>query len=95
MKSKRFGIVVLVGVNLLLFALLVLGNYSGPPAFAQGGVRPGEFACVAAKAAGQNYDVVYILDRRGEKLHALHPARPGQPKKFAYAGFRDLKEDFK
>lgn len=95
MISKRSWIVLLVGVNLLLLAVLVLGSYSLPAAFAQAGGRPGSYVCVAAKAQGQNYDVAYVLDAGADKLHALHPAMPGRGAKYKYAGFRDLNEDFK
>ncbi len=92
--SKRFCIVALVGVNLFLLALLILGTYSLPKALAQRGGRGGGFTCVTAKGAGQNYDIVYILDQGDRKLHALRPKRTGQSVKYAAVAVRDLKKDF-
>ncbi len=92
MLNKRSVIVALVGLNLFLFALLALSSYSPTMAFAQAGGRAGDFSCVTAKAAGQSYDVVYVLDRQGRKLHAFYPGAQG---KFAYGKFRDLTADFR
>ena len=93
MVSKRSWIVILVGVNLLLLALLVIGSYSLPKAFAQSGGRAGDFVCVTAKTSGQNFDVVYILDRPAGRLHAFYSDNP-QSRKYVHAQFRDLKKDF-
>jgi len=92
--SKRSCIVALVGVNLFLLALLIVGTYSLPKAFAQRGGRGGGFACVTVKGAGQNYDIVYILDQGDRKLHAFRPKRTGPTVKYAPVDVRDLKSDF-
>ena len=93
MISKRSGIVILVGLNLLLAALLVVGTYSPPAAFALSGGRGGDFACITAKTAGQNYDVVYVLDQAADKLHAFHPESANRAN-YTHGGFRDLRQDF-
>ena len=92
--TKRTIVVMLAGLNLFFLALMIAGSTSPPAAYAQKGGRAGEFSCVTAKAAGQSYDVVYILDRPGRKLHALFPTA-GRGKKFEYAQFRDLDKDFR
>ena len=93
MISKRSWIVILAGVNLLLLVLLVLGTYSTPAAFAQRGGQAGGFAAVTAKTAGQNHDVVYLLDYKADKLHAFHPESANSPR-YTHGGFRDLGQDF-
>ena len=96
MLTKRSIIVLLVGVNLLLLGVLLAATYSSPAAFAQASRGlPGNFVCVTAKAAGQNYDVVYLLDRGQQKLHAFYPQRAGGKKYgYGYGKYRDLKADF-
>lgn len=91
--AKRSWIAALVGVNLLLFALLVFGAVSLPKAFGQRG-GGGGFTCVTAKGAGQNYDVMYILDQTGRQLYAYRPARSGQNVQYGPMDMRDLDTDF-
>ncbi len=93
MLTRRSGIVLLAGLNLFLLGLLIAGTYSPNAAFAQAGGRSGGFLTVTAKAAGQSYDVLYVLDVPGKKMHAFYPKR-GQGRKYAYGKFRDLKADF-
>ena len=93
MLTKRSLVVLLIGVNLLLAAVLVIGSYSLPAAYAQTTARPGDFICVTAKTQAQAYDVFYILDVPHRKLHALYPSNI-QTRQHDYAGFRDLSMDF-
>lgn len=94
MLSKRSWMVILTGVNLFLLALLSLASYKPSTALAQTrGARPGDFLCVTAKAQGQAFDVVYVLDRPAQKLHAFYPTGVLK-KQHAHGGFRDLKADF-
>ncbi|MHC5112554.1 MAG: hypothetical protein ACYTHJ_22060 [Planctomycetota bacterium] len=90
---KRSLIVMLAGINLILLVALVFAADSTPKAFAQG-ARPGDFACVAAKPANQNFDIIYVLDRNGEKLLAYAPTGQQRMAPFGLVGIRDLKEDF-
>lgn len=94
MFTRHSLIVLLVGLNLFLLALLLIGSYSLPSAYAQSGGRAGDFALVTAKVAGQSYDVVFILDRPSRKLHALYPGG-GQKGRLTPAQFRDLVKDFR
>ena len=93
MFAKRSMIVMLVGLNLLLLAVLMLGSYSLPTAYAQVGARPGDFACVTAKVAGQTYDVLYVLDVPSRKLYAFYPTG-GHTNQLAATQPRDLAQDF-
>jgi hypothetical protein len=93
MLGKRSLIVILVGLNLFLLALLLVGTYSLPAAYAQGGARPGDFACVTAKSAGQSYEVLYVLDVPTDKLYAFYPAS-GAANQLTAAPPRDLAADF-
>lgn len=93
MFTKRSTIVLLAGLNVLLAAGLLAGVVALPKAHAQAKGRPGDFISVAAKARGQAYDVVYVLDKSQERLHAFYPTNI-QTKKFSYGGNRDLKSDF-
>lgn len=93
MFSKRSTIVLLIGVNLFLLAALIISSYSLPAAFAQGSARAGDFACVTANVAGQTYDVLYIVDIRGQKLYAFYPAG-GRRNQLTASEPRDLQKDF-
>jgi len=93
MPTKRGWIVLLAGINLILLFLLLASVVHLPRALAQGGGRSGGFVCVAAKPAGQSYDVLYALDVPNRKLHAFRPdSQQGRP--IVHAGFRDLAADF-
>lgn len=89
MLNKRSLIVLLTGLNLFLLAAMLFQTLGLPKAYAQPG--GGGMACVTAKAAGQSFDVVYVLE--GNNLHAFYPAN-FQTKKHAHAFTRDLTADF-
>ena len=93
MFAKRSLITLLVGLNLLLLVVLMIGSYSMPSAFAQAAKRPGDFIAVTAKAQGQAFDVLYLLDSGDHKLYALYPTSL-QRKQYAAVQPRDLKKDF-
>jgi hypothetical protein len=93
MLTKRSLIVLLVGLNLALLALLVIGTYSSPAAFAQIPRGSGDWVAVSAKAQGQAYDVVYLLDHGEQKLYALDRTNVRQ-KHYEPVAFRNLAKDF-
>ena len=93
MLTKRTLVVLLVVANLILGAALLTSTTSLPPAFAQAGLRSGEFLCVTAKPSGQSYDVLYVLDVPSRQLHAFYPGLP-QSKNLTQAQPRDLSKDF-
>lgn len=94
MLTKRAIIVALAGLNLLLLAMIVLGSYSLPAAYAQGRGSAGDFTAVTALAPGQTYEVLYLLDTRNRRLHAFYPQNV-TTRKLSYVGFQDLPEDFR
>jgi hypothetical protein len=96
MGTKRTIIGLLAGLNLVLLLALVLSLSWLPPAYAQArpGGRAGDYVMVTAKAAGQSYDVLYVLNVPERKLFALYPANV-QTKQLAEGGFRDLSKDFR
>lgn len=93
MHTKRLAIVALVGVNVALLAALLFQTLSLPQALAQVGARPGGYAAVTAKPAGQSYEVLYLLDVPSRQLHALYPSVK-QRGKLVPVPPRDLAKDF-
>ena len=93
MLTKHALIVLLVGLNLFLLGVLLIGSYSLPGAYAQPQARAGDFVCVTAKVRGQSYDVYYVLDLPQRRLHAFYPASQ-QTREHTHAGSRDLAADF-
>jgi hypothetical protein len=87
-------IALLLGLNGLLGLAFLAALAKPAPVLAQTAGRPGDFLCVTAKAAGQTYDVVYVLDVPARKLHALYPAN-AQTRQLLYAQSRDLDKDFR
>ncbi len=93
MPTKRTTIAMLVGCNLLLLVLLLAQVASLPGAYGQVGGRTGDFISVTAKAAGQSYDVLYLLDVPARRLHAFYPDSP-QARRLMQVPYRDLSADF-
>jgi len=89
---KRFVIVLLTGLNAVLMTALWMGADS-PSAYAQPGGRPGNLTCVTAKAAGQSFDLLYVLDVTSRKLFAFYPSS-GRNTQLVAAPPRDLVKDF-
>ncbi len=90
---KRLLLGVLAALNgVLAVALLTAGGVL-PQAFGQTGARGGNYLSVTAKPAGQNYDVLYVLDQNAHRLHAFYRAQP-QNRQMTRAESRDLKKDF-
>ena len=89
----RAMVVLLVGLNLVLLAVLVSATNRMPAAFAQAGLRPGDFVCVTAKPLGQSYDLLYVLDVAERKLHAVYPVGAQTPQLRAIPP-RTLAQDF-
>ena len=93
MFSRRSLIVLLAGLNVVLVVLLIIGSYSLPGAFAQVSGGRGDIVCVTAKAQGQSYDVLYVLDAQEKFLHAFYPTSV-QAKQYVATPPRDLRKDF-
>lgn len=94
MLTKRAIIAGLAGINILLFVLLLTSSVRSPSAYAQSGGGPGKYMTVTAKAAGQGYDVLYLLNPATRKLHAFYPVRGGKGGKYVSVPERDLISDF-
>lgn len=93
MFSKRSAIVLLVGLNMLLFVALLSQSALIPQSYGQPGAQGRDLVSVTAKAAGQSYDVLYVLDVAQQKLHALYPS-PAPRSRLVAAPPRDLTKDF-
>ena len=85
----------LAGVNVVLALCLIAQVVAPAAARAQGrsAGRAGDLVCVTAKAAGQGFDVLYVLDLPTRKLHAFYPPA-AKPNTLVHAPSRDLKADF-
>ncbi|MBI4578622.1 MAG: hypothetical protein HY718_02915 [Planctomycetes bacterium] len=94
--TKRIAIILLVGLNLFLLAVLMLGSYTPPQALAQALARSGEYILVCARAEQSN-DAIYLLDLRTRQLHAFRstfPRAAGDPIRVTHLHTRDLVRDF-
>jgi hypothetical protein len=94
--SKRAVLILLVGLNLLLLAVLLLSTYTPPAAFAQGLTRGGEFLLLTARAEQSN-DAIYLLDLRTRQLHVYRtnfPRAGGEVTRVTWRASRDLIRDF-
>ncbi len=87
MCTKKFVITALVGLNLLLLAVLLIGSYTLPAAQAQSGGRAGDFLMVTALASGQAYEVLYVVDVPKRQMYAFVPST----KSIDFVGHTDLK----
>ena len=93
MFSKRALIVLLIGINVLLFVALVVGSYSLPTAYAQVSPSGSRLVCVTAKAAGRSYDVLYTVDFPTHRMYAFYPSG-GRTERLLATPPRDLPKDF-
>lgn len=93
MWNKRTTICLLIGLNVLLFGVLLLSSYSLPQAMAQGRGRSGDFAAVTCKV-NQNLDVLYVLETTTGRLFSFKPDASAPNQGLAMTDMRDLKQDF-
>lgn len=93
-SSKRSLLVFLAGLNALLAAALFASAYSLPAALAQARGGRGGLVSVTAKAPGQTFDVLYVLDSQDQKLWAFYPTGNATRPELKPAAPRDLKADF-
>jgi len=83
----------LVLLNVVLAVTFLASAYRLPSAFAQNGLKRGDFLCVTAKASGFSYDVLFVIDLADHRLHAFYPGLP-KTRKLVNAPSRDLYADF-
>ena len=95
--SRQVLVVLLVGVNLLLFGCLILSSYPLPEAKAQSVSLRGEFILISAQAEPNN-DTIYLLDLARRQMHAFRaqiPQLAEQPLMVRWYHSRDLVRDFR
>jgi len=91
--TRRTWVSLLLLLNVLLAVGLLSSALSLPRALGQGAGRGGSYLSVTARATGETYDVLYILDLSTNKLHAFYP-NPTQAKQLTRSEPRDLHLDF-
>ncbi len=93
---RKGWVVGLLGLNLFLLTILILLAYRPPAAVAQEIVQDKSFILISARAQ-QNTDVLYLVDRRTERLHAFRIQtlrQVGGPTQILLSDSRDLRADF-
>jgi hypothetical protein len=86
-------LVLLVGVNLVLLAVLVLSLYHPPAAYGQAMGFSGNYILVSGQV-DQGHDAVYLFDLQHRMLHVFQSTR-GRPVAIRHADSRDLTRDFR
>jgi hypothetical protein len=95
MSAKNVLLVVLVLVNLMLLTILVPEWTAPRTAQAQPGPGGGNnYMAVTARLAGNNEDVLWILDLKNRKLHAYRLPQVGN-KVMVWLGTRDVANDLR
>lgn len=92
--NKRTWIVLLVGVNLLLFGALVIVGWRLPEARAQA-VPLGQNYLMVAGEIRDGVDALYIVDLPQRRMHVFVPSRDQNDRRLFHVGFRDLQRDFR
>ncbi|MBK8267918.1 MAG: hypothetical protein IPK83_06275 [Planctomycetes bacterium] len=92
--TKRALIVLLVGLNLTLAAVLILSVGSPPAAYAQAAPLGQNYAIVAGEIR-DGVDALYVLDLQVRRLHVFIPTRDQNNRQLIHVGFRDLQRDFR
>lgn len=92
--NRRSLVILLVGVNLTLLAALILTNGRLPVAYAQAAPLGQNYAIVAAEIR-DGVDALYVLDMSTRRLHVFVPNRNLTDRRLLYAGWRDLRRDFR
>lgn len=92
--TKRALIVLLVGLNLTLAAVLILTSWEPPAAFAQAAPLGQNYALVAGEIR-DGVDGIYVLDLPVRRLHVFIPNRDQNNRQLFHVGYRDLQRDFR
>lgn len=90
--SKRSWIAALACLNLLLLAALVFATVSLPAAHAQATGLARNYLVVTGEIQNE-YDALYLLDRRERTLHAFIWDKTRRD--LVYTDWRDLERDFR
>ncbi len=93
MRYKRWLIMLLCGVNVLLLLFMVVLSYTLPAAFAQRGGGSGKYLAVTATFTAGT-DALYILEStRGQLVVLTHSQHSGSLGQLVIADARDVKAD--
>lgn len=92
--SKHSLIVLLVGVNLLLLAIMILAGWSPPAAYGQT-VPLGQNYLMVAAEIRDGVDALYLIDLSQRRMHVFTPNRDANDRRIIHVGFRDLQRDFR
>ncbi len=92
--SKRSLIILLAGLNVILLAVLVLGSWRLPGAYAQAAPLGQNFVIVAGEIR-DGVDGLYVVDLSQRRLHVFVPNREQTNRRLFHAGYRDLQKDFR
>jgi hypothetical protein len=92
--SKRFLLMLLVGVNVVLLTALLFSVASPPVAHAQVTAgRPGDFMMSTVSVTDQ-YDALFIVDSPARLLHCFMPSA-NRDGRLIHAQTRSLANDFR
>jgi hypothetical protein len=92
--TKRAIIVLLVGLNLVLLATLIIGNYRLPAAYAQATPLAQNYLMVTGEIR-DGVDALYIVDLASRRMHAFVPNRDQMNRRIFHVGYRDLQKEFR
>ena len=93
MLHKRSLIGLLVVANLVLVLALVVSSYQLPQALAQRAGFGGNYIAATAKASGQSFETLFLLDTTGHRLLAVYQSATHRGQ-WDYSPARDLNADF-
>ena len=93
MSRKRSTLVALIGLNLLLFAGLLITSFELPQAHAQGRGRPGDYL-IATCRTREELDALVVINGQRGGLFVWVPKETGGAVKLIPTGARNLYYDF-
>jgi len=94
--TKRVLIMLLAGLNMVLFIALLARAYSPAPAWAQAAARGHDYILISGRAE-QGNDAVYMIDGGLRRLYAFRTNYPrvlGAPIQVRLMDSHDLARDF-
>ena len=92
--TKRGAIVLLIGINLTLLAILLLAAWRPPAAMAQAVPLGSNYLMVAGEVRDAA-DALYVFDLSKRRMHVFAPNVDQNNRRINYVGFRDLERDFR
>jgi hypothetical protein len=90
--TKRAGLLLLLGVNLVLLTTLIIVSGRPSAAYAQGAPLASNFVMVSGSIL-QSHDVLYMIDLANRDLHVFEMDR--STKRIFHRDARDLLRDFR